>query len=49
MVLSAQAEIYGGGRSLECPIMMQLTAPATGIVFCQSAVALEQQRESAYG
>ncbi len=28
---------------------MQWTAPATGIAMCQSAAALEQQRESAYG
>jgi hypothetical protein len=31
------------------PLVMLWTAPATGISMYQSTVALEQQRESAYG
>jgi hypothetical protein len=30
-------------------LLMLWTAPATGIAMCNIAVALEQQRESAYG
>ena len=38
----------GAGTALG-PLLMQWTAPTTGIAVCHRAVALEQQRKSAYG
>ncbi len=35
--------------ALQIPLVMQWTAPITGIAMCQSAVAVVELRESAYG
>jgi hypothetical protein len=34
---------------LECPLLMQWTAPATGIAMCQNLVVIEERLESAFG
>ncbi len=37
------------GTCLESPLMVQWTAPATGIAMCQNLIAIEEQLESAFG
>ena len=41
----------GGGQFgvLECPLLMQWTAPATGIAMCQIRLPVEEPRISAVG